>query len=155
EGMGLILVFLGIYIYLFQSHHRFPQALLLVPLGVALMWLLNAIRIAALIALGTSVSTEMALGSFHSLAGWFGLTAVFLGLVAFARATPFFSAVGGRSLRTGAGVSSAGFLLPFLAVVATAMVTGGLSTGLDLLYPLRIVAALAAMWLCRATYRQI
>jgi exosortase E/protease (VPEID-CTERM system) len=159
EGMGLILAFLGIYFYCFQADHRFPATLSLLPVGVALMWLVNSIRIAALIALGSSVSVEIAEGGFHSLAGWVGLTAVFVGLVALARAAPIFSsrfsAHDTRPSRTGDIVSASAFLLPFLAVVATAMFTGAFSTGLDLLYPLRIVTAAAALWLSRQAYGKL
>ena len=52
EGMGLIAVFMSGYLWLFRSRLRYPAALGLLPLGMAVMWLLNAVRIAVLVMLG-------------------------------------------------------------------------------------------------------
>ena len=80
--MGLILTFLGIYLYLFRKELRFPGALVLLPLGAVVIWMLNAVRIVALIAIGTSGWREIALGGFHSQAGWLLFNAVGLTFVA-------------------------------------------------------------------------
>ena len=42
EGVGLILAFLGIYLWLFRKDLRFPAALILLPLGAATIWIVNA-----------------------------------------------------------------------------------------------------------------
>ncbi len=46
EGMSLILVFTIAWLWYFRKEYRFPRALLLIPLGVTLMFALNAVRIA-------------------------------------------------------------------------------------------------------------
>ena len=51
----------------------------LLPLGCLLVYLANAVRIAALILLGTHVSENIALGGFHSRAGLLLFLAVGLG----------------------------------------------------------------------------
>jgi exosortase/archaeosortase family protein len=85
EGLGLVWVILGIYLWYGRRGLRFPQAFLLLPLGTALIWLANAVRIAALIALGSWGWPAVALGGFHSQAGWLAFNAVALGLVALTR----------------------------------------------------------------------
>src|SRR5262249_58040956 len=81
EGIGLIWAFLGIYLWLFRDRLRFPQAFLLLPLGTLVIWLLNAVRIAALILIGTWGSRQVALGGFHSQAGWLAFNLAALALV--------------------------------------------------------------------------
>ena len=70
EGVGLILAFLGIYLWFFRRELRFPAALVLLPIGAVSIWLLNALRIVLLIVIGSSGWREIALGGFHSQAGW-------------------------------------------------------------------------------------
>src|SRR5262249_15945504 len=54
EGIGLITAFLSVYLWLFRRELRFPDVLLLLPLGAAVIWIANAMRIVALIAIGTA-----------------------------------------------------------------------------------------------------
>ncbi|MGH7172707.1 MAG: archaeosortase/exosortase family protein, partial [Gemmataceae bacterium] len=81
QGIGLIGVFLITYLWVCRDSLRFPRALLLLPLGVLVMYLANVGRIAALVAVGTYLSPEVALGGFHSQAGWLIFTGVVLGVV--------------------------------------------------------------------------
>ena len=90
EGLALILAFLSVYLWLFRRELRFPHALLLLPLGLIIIWLANALRIALLIALGTWVSPTLALGGFHSQAGWLAFLGVALGLVVVSRRSHLF-----------------------------------------------------------------
>jgi exosortase/archaeosortase family protein len=48
EGIGLITALLGFYLFYFRKSLRFPNALILLPIGVALIWLANSLRIALL-----------------------------------------------------------------------------------------------------------
>jgi exosortase/archaeosortase family protein len=81
EGIGLILTFLAGYLWFARHDYRFPRSLLLLPLGAAAMWLANAVRIALLVSLGTSVSPDVAERGFHSHAGWLALISVGLGFI--------------------------------------------------------------------------
>jgi CAAX prenyl protease-related protein len=158
EGIGLILAFLGIYLYLFRKTLRFPAALILLPIGAAAIWLLNAARIVALVIIGTSGWREIALGGFHSQAGWLIFNVVGLTFVAaidrggyFLRdPRPLRVSAAGRSID-----STAAFLGPFVAMLAVAMVTGAFSAGLDWLYPLRIAAAALVIWRCARAYSNL
>lgn len=155
EGIGLVSVFLGVYLWCFRRDHRFPASLLLIPLGAAAMWLANAARIALLVILGTWVSPAVADGGFHSHAGWLALNAVGLGLVLVARRMRFFTAIGllaGGPIRHGLAVA---YLGPMMTLVAASMITGALSAGFDLLYPARAVAGAAALWAFRKGYTDL
>jgi CAAX prenyl protease-like protein len=44
------------------------------------------------------------------------------------------------------------YLAPFLAVVATGMITGALTASVEWLYPLRVLAAGTTLWVFRKTY---
>ncbi len=152
EGIGLITVMLGFYLFFFRKSLRFPNALLLLPIGIVLIWIANGFRIAALIMVGTWISPEIAEGGFHSAAGWLLFCAITLGLVAVSRQSDWFSIDQGRpggSLRTPEGA----YLLPLLFLIATALITGLFTTDFDYLYPLRVITPLIPLWLFREYYR--
>jgi len=150
EGIGLIWVLMLGSFWIFRDRFRFPAALLLVPLGTALIWLANAVRIAALVAVGTLVSPEIALTGFHSYTGWLAFNILGLGLLTAALHCRFFCVVPATTPeRSTEQFPTAAYLAPLLAIVATAMVTGAFSEGFDRLYPVRLVAAAIAVWWCR------
>ena len=64
---------------------RFLHALLLFPAGIVVLFVLNIVRIAALILLGDIGATKIALGGFHSQVGWIAFTTVALGFTLVAR----------------------------------------------------------------------
>jgi len=153
EGIGLITVMLGFYLFSFRKSLRFPNALLLLPIGVALIWIANSVRIAALIAVGTWISPETAEGGFHSAAGWLLFCIITLGLVAVSRQSGWFvlGEVARGSLRTPEGA----YLLPLLFLIATALVTGLFTTDFDYLYPLRVVTPLIPLCIFRSYYKDL
>jgi exosortase E/protease (VPEID-CTERM system) len=158
EGIALILLFLAIYLWLFRRALRFPYVLLLLPAGVVAIWLSNVLRIALLIAIGTSVSPGVAIGGFHSQAGWLFFLSVSLGLMAASHrvrlfATPAVIAPEAVSRPIGATDATA-LLVPALVLLASAMVTSAASSGFDRWYPLRVVVTAVALWRFRATYRK-
>jgi exosortase E/protease (VPEID-CTERM system) len=154
EGMGLVTVFLALYLWLFRRHLRFPQALGLVPLGILASWVANAVRVAALIALGTSLSPAIALGGFHSQAGWLAFLGVALGVVLVAHRTPLFACTPRLPCVTSSTRLATALLVPMLVMLATLTVTTALSQGFDWLYPVRASATGVALWVFRRVYRQ-
>jgi exosortase E/protease (VPEID-CTERM system) len=154
EGIGLITVMLGAYLFVFRESLRFPNALLLLPIGMALIWIANGLRIAALIGVGSWISPEIAEGGFHSAAGWLLFCIITLGLVTVSRQSGWFSREPvdkkGR-LRTPEGA----YLLPLLFLIAAALVTGLFATDFDTLYPLRVATPLIPLWLFRSYYNDI
>lgn len=156
EGIGLIAAFLILYLWLFRERMRFPHALLLFPLGALTIWLANALRIAALIILGTSYSSEVALGGFHSQAGWITFAAIALGLIALTerfRLLTKDAPEAAPSAEQDNAMASA-LLVPLLVLMASVMLTSALSSGFDWLYPLRPILTGAALWRYRKVYRQ-
>ena len=154
EGITLITLFLAGYLWLFRQELRFPQALWLFPLGIIAIWLANAVRIAALIAVGTSFSPEVALGGFHAQAGWVAFTLIALGAIALSHRVGFFTVTAARApLVANSGRLAAALIVPLLALMAASMVTSAASGGWDLLYPLRVLATAAALWYFRGLYR--
>jgi exosortase E/protease (VPEID-CTERM system) len=152
EGIGLIWTLLGAYLFLFRRELRFPQAFLLIPIGTGIIWLFNVLRIAGLVFIGATGHPRIALGGFHSQAGWLAFNIVGLGLVALSRRARWFSLVDrlDESGRSAATNHTAAYIVPLLAIVATAMVTGALTDGtFDRFYPARVAAALAALWFYR------
>jgi len=154
EGMGLIAVLLSIALWMFRRDFRFPRALALLPLGITLMWLANAVRIASLVALGTLGYPELALGGFHSLAGWLLFLSIGLGLIACARRMPFFCTVPTDTASRRAVLDGA-YLMPAMALIATAMVTATFSPGFDRYYPARVIAATVALVCYRRSYTEL
>ena len=157
EGMGLIGTLLAIYLWAFRADLRFPRALVLLPLGIALIWLANAFRIATLVAIGTLGYPGIAEGGFHSLAGWVFFLSIGLGLIAVSRYSPFFSSL--RPDETDTPVNATrldgAYLVPAMAIIATAMVTTSFWPGFDRYYPARVIAATAAMFFYRKSYSEL
>ena len=60
EGVALIVAFLPIYMWVFRRDLRFPNVLLLFPIGIAAIWVLNALRIAILVSIGAHASPAIA-----------------------------------------------------------------------------------------------
>ena len=156
EGIGLLLAFLTIYFWLFRRELRFPGALVLLPLGALTIWLVNALRIAVLIVIGTSGWPAIALGGFHSQAGWLAFNAVGLALVALLNRGRFFmKAPADAGARAQVDDSTTAYLAPFLVVMASAMLTGAFSAGIDWLYPVRVLAAVWVLWVFRKSYSNL
>jgi exosortase E/protease (VPEID-CTERM system) len=150
EGIGLITVFGIGWLWIFRRECRFPQALLLLPAGVVVLWLLNAVRIAALILIGNAGAPAIAAGGFHSQAGWIAFNAVALGFVFAAQRLPWVTTAGREVGKT--ENPTARYLLPFLAILAAGTLSRALSGGFEWLYPLRFLAAGSVLWFFRKKY---
>jgi exosortase E/protease (VPEID-CTERM system) len=169
EGMGLILAFSTAWLWFLRRQWRFPNALLLLPAGLAAMFLLNAGRIATLILIGNAGAPGIALGGFHSQAGWLAFNGVALAICVGARRIPWLvraapdalvqDAPRDAAVRDSAARDSAArdattaYLLPFLAILATAMISRSVSGEFEWTYPLRVLAAAGALWYFRDTYK--
>jgi exosortase E/protease (VPEID-CTERM system) len=157
EGMGLILVFSVLWLWFCRRECRFPQALLLLPAGVGILWLLNILRIAALILIGNAGAVSVAVGGFHSQAGWIAFNAVALGFSLTAQRVPWFTVRPRmRVLEAGSTENpAAAYLMPFLAILAAAMLARAASGGFEWLYPLRFFAAAASLWFFWPKYSKL
>ena len=157
EGISLIVVFLAIYLWLFRKDLRFPQVFWLFPIAMLAIWLTNALRIALLIAIGSSVSPEIAGMGFHAQAGWIAFTLISLGAITLTHRLQFFSAANTPYLETASGnppLSSA-LLAPFLVQMAALMLTSAFSSDFDWLYPVRIGVIAAVLYYYRKAYYKL
>jgi exosortase E/protease (VPEID-CTERM system) len=153
EGMGLILAFSSAWLWFYRRQWKFPQALILLPAGVVLMFLVNAVRIAALMAVGSAGWPRIAAGGFHSQAGWIAFNAVAIGMCLIARQIPALS----HQEHAGAETENptVPYLMPFLAILGAAMVARAASGGFEWLYALRVAAAAGALWIFRKHYKTL
>lgn len=157
EGMALMLVFSVAWLWFFRREFRFPQALLLIPAGMAVMWLSNAVRITALILIGVAGAPDVAVGGFHSQAGWIAFNCVALGFAILSRRVPWVTyRAPERPLPERAGRNPvAAYLMPFLVILAAAMISRAASGGFEWLYPLRFVAVAITLWFFRSQYSDL
>ena len=96
----------------------------------------------------------VALGGFHSQAGWIAFNASALGFVFAASRIQWLKAAGHQAVPAPAFDNrAAAYLMPFLVILASAMVCRSVSAGFEWLYPLRFLAAGAALWCFREQYR--
>jgi exosortase E/protease (VPEID-CTERM system) len=160
EGVGLMLAFCAAWLWCFRREYYFPRALLVVPIGVLLVFLLNAVRIAALVLIADAGYEGIATVGFHSQAGWIGFNLVAFGVALLARRNSWINRSAHDS-RAGAAASAAhaptvnptaAYLMPLLIILAAGTIARILSPGFDLLYPLRFAAALAVLWFYRRSY---
>lgn len=178
EGLGLVFAFTSIWLWYSRKECRFPQALLLIPLGLGCIWLLNIIRLCALFVIGNYLSDEVADVGFHTQFGWIAFTAVAL---AFSKATERLSWVRKQpasvapapsdssrqeditasfeqgQFRDERGESPAirAYLVPFLAILAVTFLTKAASGYFDRFYFLRFVAAATALYCFRMELKKL
>jgi exosortase E/protease (VPEID-CTERM system) len=155
EGVGLMLVFSVSWLWFFRREYYFPRALIIVPVALLLMFLLNSVRIAALVLIGDAGYPNIAIVGFHSQAGWIAFNAVALGVAIVSRRSAWLNRSArdrGQSART--QNPTAPYLVPLLAILAAGMIAHALSAGFDFFYPLRLAGGLAALWVYRHRYPQ-
>ena len=157
EGTALMLVFSVAWLAFFRREYRFPQALLLVPSGMAVMWISNAVRITALILIGVAGAPNVALTGFHSQAGWIAFTCVALSFAVFSRHLAWFSMTARAEARSEAIAHNptAAYLMPFVILMAAGMISTALSGGFEWMYPLRVLCVAAILWHFRSFYVQL
>lgn len=149
EGIGLIVVFIGVYAWTARETLRFPRAWLLFPIAIVAVFVGNVLRIVALIEVGLWISPDVAVDGFHSKAGWVFFCAIGLGLVAWSRRSPWFS----RAVPlTSTDNPVSPFVVPLLSVIAAALLTGLFTSGLDRAYGLRVLVGALALFAYRRRF---
>lgn len=143
QGVTLFLTFFGVYLWIYRKELRFPSVLVLLPVGAAILYLLNVVRIVALILIG-SWSHSLAVHGFHSVAGWLLFNIATLGIVITSRRSHLFT----KTRDPVAAVSTPGapYLVPLLLMIAIAMVSRIFVFSFDIVYPLRAIVGAGALW---------
>ena len=116
-------------------------------------------RIAALILIGNAGAPQIAVGGFHSQAGWIAFSAVCVGFCLVVQRVPWFTTrqQSWESLITATHNPTAAFLLPFLMILAAGMIAGAAkgAGSVEWLYPLRFFAAVSMLWVFRRSYASL
>ena len=151
EGVGLMLAFSGAWLLYFRREYIFPRALLLIPAGLAAIFILNVFRIAALILIGDAGFPDVAIYGFHSQAGWIAFIAVACGLVLVSRRSAWLNRTATLAEALPATHNpTATYLMPLLAILAAGTLSRAISSDFEFFYPLRLLAGAAAI----VVYRQ-
>lgn len=147
EGVGLMLAFSAAWLLYFRREYIFPRALLLIPAGVAVIFGLNVLRIAALLLIGHAGYPAIAIYGFHSQAGWIAFNAAACGLAFVSRESVWLN----RAAREKSGPTenpTAAYLMPLVALLAAGTIAHALSGGFETWYGLRLLAGGTALALC-------
>lgn len=156
EGVGLMLAFCATWLWYFRREFRFPRALSIVPMAALLAFMLNVLRIAALVAIGDAGYPSVAMVGFHSQAGWIAFNTIALGVAVLAKRSSWMRRdPNAPAAAAGGDNATAAYLMPLLAILAAGMIAHALSAGFELLYPLRLVAAVAVLWVYRKSYASL
>jgi exosortase E/protease (VPEID-CTERM system) len=148
EGIGMILAFSSAWLIYFRHEYRFPRALLLIPIGVAAIFAMNVVRIAALVLIGNAGFPDVAIYGFHSQAGWIAFIAVACSLVLLSRRSAWLNRGASAEHATAeAHNPTAAYLMPLLAVLGAGVASRAVSPGFEYLYALRVAAG-CALLLC-------
>jgi exosortase E/protease (VPEID-CTERM system) len=146
EGVGLMLAFCCAWLVCFRQEYVFPRALILIPCGLALIFALNVVRIAALVLIGNSGHPEVARYGFHSQAGWIAFNIAACGIALASRRIAWLNRTAATGFEANADNPTAAYLLPLLAILAAGILAHALSSGFDALDSLRLAAG--ALMLC-------
>jgi len=144
EGLGLMLAFCTVLLLLFRRQYRFPRALLLIPVGLLLSFLLNIVRIAALVLIGHQGHPDVAIYGFHSQAGWLAFNAAAAGVALVSLRSPWLTQQGAPAELSRDNPTEV-YLLPFLALLLGGMLSHAASGTVETFYWLRLLAFAAAL----------
>jgi exosortase E/protease (VPEID-CTERM system) len=146
EGAGLLLAFCCVWLLYFRREYRFPRALLIIPVGLSLLFVLNILRISMLVLIGNAGYPDIAIYGFHSQAGWIAFNSTAAGIAYLSLRSPWFSHQEHSATPDTVPNPTATYLLPFLAILAAGMLSRAASGQFETLYPLRLIAGALAIW---------
>ncbi len=143
------------YIAVMHRDLHIGRSFLMVPVVAVLSWLLNALRIAALVTTGAWVSPELAVNGFHSYAGWIAFTLVTGGMILMIDRIAWFQ----KGLDAGSTPLPlpiwrdpvAAKIVPFAVFLLSSLLAGAFFEPASLGYPMRMAMtslALLAFYRC-------
>jgi len=138
EGLALIAILLTAFCYLQRNILRFPSALVIFPFAGILMFILNAVRIVVLIAIGHFFSPELALNGFHVVGGWLNLLVVLMCCLLILNSTSYFLKEPNVGRTRLGGWEGLQFLLPIMVLILGGLVTKIFEADFTWLYPIPI-----------------
>ncbi len=148
DGIGLVLLFQAAWLSMARGRLRFPQALLLLPLGAVAALAANVLRLSVLVLVGAAGYPNLAAGGLHSKLGWILFIAIALGTVAIAERARWIQRAEPRVGEASRGVpaDAGAYLGPLRAALAAALATRALGESrFDPWYWARLVAGGAVL----------
>src|SRR5262245_16883754 len=131
DGLGLVVLLQATWIALARERLLVRRALLLIPLGMALAFGANVVRLATLLWVGGSGHEVLAAGGLHSKLGWILFIGIALGTIAMAERIPWFRRTQAEH-HADLPAAAAAYVAPLLAGLVVALVTSIWSeNGLD------------------------
>jgi len=162
EGIALVTIFVTLYVWLFKDQLQFPRVLLLYPIGIATSAFLNLVRITVLLAIGLNGNPELAVGGFHSHAGWMMFTAIAIGIVAIANTVQWFqkqpATDAAQPLHTPAPFFQdpvVARILPFAIFMISAIFAQAFSQTPSIVYPARAAVVAGTLFIFWPFLRQL
>jgi exosortase E/protease (VPEID-CTERM system) len=149
ESMGMVLLLTSLYLAIFRRELRFPRALLLLPLGLTLTWLGNGLRLALMMWIGARINPELAMGGFHSKAGWVLFSGITVGIAFIGHHSAWFAKSAPHSDGESDQQLTTAYLLPLTVLLGIALVSGMVGHSEGGGYALRMafgVLTLALLW---------
>ena len=152
QGAILGFLFLAGYLYALRKDFRFPHVLIVLPLTVLVLWLLNSVRIALLLAIGSSWSEEIAVNGFHRVGGWINLIGVSSLMLYVLHRTPWLSSLNRTSIVNFSINKENISLLPQLTLIGSTLLSLLFTGQFDWLYPVRVlIVGFILVYTCRQT----
>ena len=145
QGVSIVLLVLLSYFYAQRQDLRFPQVLLILPASIALLLLLNALRIALLVSIGAHWSPDIAAMGFHATAGWVELILTIASALYLINRFHWFTPSPVAPARF--AVDGPDFwLLPLVVLIATSFLTQLFTGSFYWAYPVHIVVTAVFLW---------
>lgn len=149
QGVSIVLIVLLAYCVLHRRQLKFPNALSVLPVSIGVLLILNALRIATLVAIGSYWSPEVAVIGFHSTAGWVEL------ILTIAAALIALNRFGFFAYQEKHGEScpeQEAYLFPLFASIGTSFLTQLFSGAFDWAYPVHILVTVLVLWIYWSRY---
>ena len=160
DGMALAVGITSAYLFLSRNNMRFPHAILLIPIAAVLAVLFNIVRVAVLVAIGASISEQIAIEGFHSVGGWISsILIAMLIIFVFANWTAFHPKTQQKTQKIidkneeEESNLAIAILVPFVIFLGVTIVARIFTYEFDTAYPLKIAIALPAIFFFWRTYK--
>lgn len=148
EGVVIVSVTTLLYLYGLRKVLSFPTAFLLLPIAVLLSIICNILRIFLLLVVGDVVSADLAIGGFHSAAGWIMAACVTALVIFLFSSNSYFykdkplerDAIKAPIVDDSALATA--ILIPFIGSLGASLIIMSLSSNVSNLYPYKMLVGL-------------
>lgn len=161
EGVALVTMFVTVYLVILRDQLRFPRVLILLPIAILASITLNIARIVLLLIIGLEGNPELAVGGFHSHAGWLMFTLIGLGIVVASHNMPVFQASTAQHGTLSTPLPpffqdpTVAKILPFAGLMASAMLASTFTQNPSEAYPYRMALVLLVLLPFLPLYKRI